>query len=380
MERSQKKYDFIDTLRGLAILGVILLHTSQIVQPSGWLLGQIANNGQHGVQLFYIASALTLFLSMHSRQQSETAPTRNFFLRRFFRIAPMFYAALAVFFLLDGMSARYWAPYGLRWWYPVSTLLFLHGWYPETIDSVVPGGWSIAVEMTFYLLLPLLFIYLRDIKSTLLYIAIALILGWELNLLMTWVYTPLYPADQQYLVTSFVYFWFFNQAPIFGLGILVYHLFVRARKIRGRAVGPALLWGSLAWLAAIMATNLGDPLIQHHFLMSIGFAGLALGLYFIHPRALVNPVTVWIGKLSYSLYLVHFGMLRVLGAVFPNGFPLQGDLGTAAAFLLVLGCSTLVSYATYRLIERPGIHLGAALVDRLEQSRLQPHPHASQAD
>src|SRR5512133_787814 len=134
---SPRKYDFIDALRGLAILGVILLHTSQIIPPDSKLLKLFGDNGAQGVQLFFITSALTLFLSMGSRSHQEAAPTRNFFIRRFFRIAPMYYLALAFFFLLDGLSARYWAPHGIPWWYPVMTIFFLNGYHPVMINSVV---------------------------------------------------------------------------------------------------------------------------------------------------------------------------------------------------------------------------------------------------
>jgi peptidoglycan/LPS O-acetylase OafA/YrhL len=367
---SLRKYDFIDALRGFAILAVILFHTGQIVQPSSSQLGALAGNGYLGVQLFYVTSALTLCLSMSARKNDETAPTRNFFIRRFFRIAPMFYLALAVFFLLDGMSARYWAPTGLHWWYPISTLLFLHGWHPETIDSVVPGGWSIAIEMSFYLLLPLLFVLLKDIKTTLFFILITLIIGWDLNQLMTRELTPLYPQSEQYLVTSFTYYWLPNQLPVFGLGILLYHIFARYRNLQDRFLGLVLLLVSFFMMAAFFETHTYNELLPHHVLMAVGFCFLALGLYFSQLRLLVNPVTTLIGKISFSMYLVHFGMLRLMNVLYPHGFPLKGDAGTAIAFFLVAGSTILVSYATYQLIEKPGIHLGAVLINRLDQARL----------
>ena len=152
-----KKYDYIDALRGIAILGVMLVHSRGIVEPSSYILSKISSAGSRGVQLFYIASALTLFLSMSSRKKTERHPYICFFLRRFFRIAPAFYTAIIVYSLYYGLAPRYWAPNGIDWWYIPLTAMFLHGWHPETITSVVPGGWSIAFEMTFYLFVPYLF-------------------------------------------------------------------------------------------------------------------------------------------------------------------------------------------------------------------------------
>ena len=152
-----RKYDYIDALRGFAILGVILVHSSQWVAPTSSVLSTIASEGARGVQLFYIASALTLFLSLAARKQQEERANLSFFIRRFFRIAPAFYCAIIIYTAYYGMSVRYWAPNGLEWWYIPLTAFFMHGWHPETITSVVPGGWSIAVEMTFYLFVPYLF-------------------------------------------------------------------------------------------------------------------------------------------------------------------------------------------------------------------------------
>ena len=64
---SIKNYDFIDSLRGFAVLGVVLVHSSQWVAPVSEVLQNIASQGARGVQLFYIASALTLCLSMRER-------------------------------------------------------------------------------------------------------------------------------------------------------------------------------------------------------------------------------------------------------------------------------------------------------------------------
>ena len=116
MVSATPKYDYIDALRGFAILGVLMVHSAQAVAPVHELLGQFMFSGVRGVQLFYIASAVTLCMSWRHRSALEAAPLRNFFLRRFFRIAPMFYIAIVFYACLYGMAPRYWAPNGLEWW------------------------------------------------------------------------------------------------------------------------------------------------------------------------------------------------------------------------------------------------------------------------
>jgi hypothetical protein len=65
--------------------------------PLPTAMGQVALTGQRGVALFFIVSAFTLFLNYDNRKE-ERHPTRNFFIQRFFRLAPMFHIALALSF------------------------------------------------------------------------------------------------------------------------------------------------------------------------------------------------------------------------------------------------------------------------------------------
>ena len=193
-----RKFPFIDALRGLAILGVVYVHAGLWGEPaSSWLI-RFAVNGRRGVQLFFVVSALTLFLSMDNRRKREKNPIRNFFIRRFFRIAPLFYCGIIAYTLIDGFSPRYGAPDGIEWWYLPLTALFINGWSPETITSVVPGGWAIAVEMTFYLVFPLLYRRLHSIGATLCFVGAALVFDFVLSS------TSIRRANRHWWMISFI--------------------------------------------------------------------------------------------------------------------------------------------------------------------------------
>ena len=359
-----KRYDYIDALRGFAILGVVLVHSSQWVTPTSSVLSALAGEGARGVQLFYIASALTLFLSMAARSRSEERPVLGFFVRRFFRIAPAFYCAIVVYTLYYGMGARYTAPNGIEWWYVLLTALFVNGWHPETINSVVPGGWSIAVEMTFYLLVPLFFLKLQSLKSTLVALVASLALSIAASLAVQCILAPAYPQSQQYLVTDFALLWFFSQLPIFVAGILLYHIITRyPSAVRPTSIG--LLCASLLMFGALVAISTLGNWLPKQFFYGLAFTVFSLSLYYWPNGVLVNGLTTLIGRLSFSIYLVHFMVLQMMRAIFPNGFIVNGDIGFMVAFLLVLLVSTCISYATHRAIELPGIALGKRIVERL---------------
>lgn len=87
-----------------AVLAVLVVHCALFGTntPDHPLFAALVQQGARGVQLFYVLSALTLFLSMGSRAAQERRPTLNFFLRRFFRIAPLFYCAMLYYLSVAG--------------------------------------------------------------------------------------------------------------------------------------------------------------------------------------------------------------------------------------------------------------------------------------
>src|SRR5690348_13706360 len=89
------KFDYIDAMRGIAILLVILVHSAFDLAIKG-PAGRIGAMGQFGVQMFFVASALTLCLSWEARRD-EPHPMKSFLIRRFFRIAPMYYFGIAFY-------------------------------------------------------------------------------------------------------------------------------------------------------------------------------------------------------------------------------------------------------------------------------------------
>ncbi len=97
---SVDKLAYIDVLRGIAILMVMLIHTSLPVNGLSTFVGYVDRYGQMGVQLFFVASAYTLCHSFVGRA-NEPRPLSSFFIRRFFRIAPLYYFGIVTYCLLE---------------------------------------------------------------------------------------------------------------------------------------------------------------------------------------------------------------------------------------------------------------------------------------
>ncbi|MDB6166343.1 MAG: hypothetical protein JWQ83_1483, partial [Lacunisphaera sp.] len=299
----------LDAMRGYAILGVVVAHVAQWTRPGSAWLTQFSANGAFGVQLFFVASAFALFLSNAARRPTERRPVADFFIRRFFRIAPMFYAGV-VFFGAMGWYARLWAPHGIGPAHVLLTVLFLHGWQPESINAVVPGGWSIATETSFYLLLPLLFRLVTTRARAGAFLVFTLALGPLMNAGLAPLLTPDYSPGLAYLGWNFRYFWIFGQLPVFACGIVLYFL-ERDSGAPSRRLGFASLLGAGAVVAIFFHVTPPPIPPPFHVAAAYGLASLLFGLALHHlpSRPLVNPPVVFLGKISYSLYFVHFAVM-----------------------------------------------------------------------
>lgn len=197
MHPTYSRLNFIDALRGWAAIGVILVH-SQFAAKAPEFLTPLVNAGARGVQLFFIISAFTMFYTL-----SNHGGTASFFVRRFFRIAPLFYIVMILSLIVgNALPGRYWSPEGVSSLGIILTGVFLNGWHPAWHTSLIDGGWTIAVEMNFYLLVPFLFLNVRKTWVAFLCIPITYIVGNKIAAFIAKAYRPHFPETQQYLIDS----------------------------------------------------------------------------------------------------------------------------------------------------------------------------------
>jgi peptidoglycan/LPS O-acetylase OafA/YrhL len=390
-ERSQagvtsgpRHYEFLDALRGIAVLGVVAVHTVQNFHfPT---LESAIGLGDNGVPLFYMVSAFSLCLSLDQRTRAERRPLLNYAIRRFFRIAPMFYLAVLIYLLKPYVLPAGVAPvildpiaWSKKAWHVVLTVLFLNGWSYQAINLIVPGGWSVAVETNFYLLLPLLFRFATSLRRALALFGVSLLAATAMRKALYLLMASRIPASSQTWFGVFSTMWLPTQLPVFALGIVMFRA-VDPREIGGRTVSPRRV---AALLAALVVSILVARLAPHGIRrwtsreVQIAFVLLfgAMLLAYRPTRLLVNPFTRYIGKVSYSVYLTHFVGLHLF--MWASHVWYEPWKGARPSFLLaypcVLGIATIISTITFRMVEVPGQSLGRRLIARLE-SRPQPAP------
>jgi peptidoglycan/LPS O-acetylase OafA/YrhL len=140
--------------------------------------------GAKGVQLFYIMSAFTLMLSFKNSTIKNNA-NLNFFIRRFFRIAPMFYLAIILWIYLSIDIIYKSTDYRfISFGSIISHFFLLHGLNPDWQDSLVPGGWSVAIESIFYMLCPFFFLKITNLKKAFIWFLVSIYIGSLLTYLL----------------------------------------------------------------------------------------------------------------------------------------------------------------------------------------------------
>jgi peptidoglycan/LPS O-acetylase OafA/YrhL len=342
-----KRLAYIDALRGYAVLGVVLIHTSQ---SSGFAAQ--AEFGARGVQLFFVASALTLMFSWHQRDDGA-AP---FFIRRVFRIVPMFWLSIPIYL---GLNADAYT------WQVISAALFLQFVRPDWIvGPVVPGGWSVCVEVIFYCGFPLIVIYINSFFRACVLVGLcfcgAKLWGEFGRTLGSYLFPSSHDLD--------VWLWlqYPNQMFAFAAGILCYFAIPKWKASFSEATTEAVLVGTLTWMAYLAA--FGNPQVLNS---SLAFTILVICLANGAGKYLANLAAVYIGRFSFSIYLLHFLCIGY-AAKMADQIHATGGLRFFVIFTATAIITTALAAIAYNLIELPMIRLGNRLIAARAISRESP--------
>ena len=366
-----QKQQYIDAVRGWAILMVVITHAGDTFPELPYPVKKLTNFGWHGVQLFFLASAVTLLLSWHGGRQPDPARVAKFWLRRFLRIAPLYYLGALIYLVLRPPAAGFDPAQLLR------TLCFINAWSPDWIPTtpgwtVVPGGWSIGVEFTFYLLFPLIAATVTSLARAWMLLAGALILACAANqAAASWL--SAYPATA---AANFLYFWFPNQAPVFAAGVVLFFL-LRGAPARqfGRMLSYTLLLGIAGLLVVVAERPFGDARftftnpVPPILLATVGLAALVYVMARGADTLFTHPAICRIGVLSFSCYVLHFIFVRGLpawsgGLIDPTATGVPAILSAGLLFALSLPLTLMAASVAHRMVEQPGMDLARRLTAR----------------
>lgn len=331
------RIESLEILRGLAALGVAWLHFTTVHQENWVRLS--GKYGGLGVAMFFVISGFVILMSIHQRYGGfglrDFAP---YMARRLIRLEPPYLAAVAMVIVISEISSRAPGFAGQPPHYELPQVL-AHLAYaiPLTPYSWLdPVYWTLAYEFVFYIFAGASFWVLGHPGNLRWLLMVALMIGTSLAGLLP----PI--------------------ALMFALGIAIFRrLFLRPP-----------LWESLAVLGAVTLAivHLDSPVSAA--------AGLGTGLAIWATANVRFRGRAWhplfmLGKLSYSLYLVHGPVGGRVINLFRRFAP-----DTAWADLVLslsgLAVSLGVAYLFWRWIEQPAIRLARRVGARLEARNVRP--------
>ena len=340
MDNAANRLNFVDSLRGFAALYVILFHMvlvpSHRLQIPEYIKGFIMNGGS-GVTLFFVISAFTLCYTLDGRNDKK-GYIFQFYIRRFFRIVPLYWSWLFLVLILEGWP-------GYKPFFIYSTFTF--NFFPYHQEGIVWASWTLGIEVIFYFFFPFIFKYVNDVKKSFVFLVISIVF-----MIIHYNLTKNIDGYKAYIGIL-------NQLPVFSVGILLYFVFKKIEpRTKNKKLGYCLIVSSLClflfskelfgWL------GYASSFLVKAFLYSIFFLGL-----FICPFQLfVNKITFFFGKISYSLYLNH---PRIIFAMTTIYFQIDKIVNQQETSLLISFFTTLIvlvpiSYLTYTFIEKPCIN------------------------
>ncbi|MBP1884185.1 acyltransferase family protein [Sinorhizobium mexicanum] len=367
------RIDCLDGLRGVASLWVMIGHALLL---TGWRL-PILSEPDLGVDLFIMLSGFLMVFHYQLRAAKEpwelTSTWGSFWIRRFLRIAPLYYVLLAVAFalgawlfesrmIIDAFLGRTpQAPYryldnGLT--NGLMHASFLFGLSPDYAYRTPLPDWSIGLEMQFYAVFPFIMLLLK--KG-----------GWLKGALFTALVAVAIVSTAGVLGVRF---------PMPAFLPLKMHIFLCGMLLAlglhaGRS--KALLHGGAAVALALLP--IGGDMTMTKMLMRVMLVAVFFALLYhrlidnvvgIRLRALSsslgNGFFHWLGELSFGAYLWHLIFLQPIAAYFIAAF---GDTITAPMrFAVVTAILVPLVYAaacmTFLAVERPGQRLAKRVIGR----------------
>lgn len=359
------RLDSIDALRGLAALYIFVYHLILIPQPNLLtppLMHTIFLNGFTGVTLFFVLSGFTLCLKAKGYRWDRYS-TLSFYLRRLFRIIPLYYLLLFVI-----------AEYSWGWFGFLSHKMGLiaymtlsYNFFPSIQPGLVWASWFLGVQMVFYWLFPIMHRFIITKRRALMFVVISIFLG----------ATYSSSLDKMNIVrfdkVDLIYFSWVYQLQAFAIGFLIYFFYDDYLSIQGknsRSSGIVLLIvGLIGWILMVIFRE-QLPVHKMLWLRSSIYGAIVLGLLLGPIRFVANRITIFYGKISYSLYLNHPIMIYFFSPLYHAVYSLGYSNGIH--FLICLTITiiplTFVSYLTYRFVEVPGIKLGMQLITVIENN------------
>ena len=340
----------LDGLRAVAVIAIIIYHLNPLWLPGGFL----------GVDTFFVISGyLITSLLIHEYQSKGTIDLGAFWIRRIKRLIPAVFFLISVVILYtlffepqiiktikhDSIAAFF---YVSNWWYIFEETSYFEAGEPKPLMHL----WSLAIEEQFYIIWPIVFLVLLKVKKLHKYIPY-IIIGITMVSLGLMIYFMVPNMDN-----SRVYFGTDTRAHTILLGVLLafvwppFNLKTETPKRYQRIIDITGVTSLIILILFMIFTKDYSNWLYAGGLFLVTLLTLPAIAASVHPtsklgHALSNPIMLWIGTRSYSLYLWHYPII-----VFMNMHYVAGQIPLHIIVLqVVLTC--IAAELSFRFVETP---------------------------
>jgi len=346
---SRSYFPLLDGLRCLSIIAVVWFHATFRSYTSG-----ILSRGNEGVSLFFVISGF-LITTILLRERSATGDIslKRFYLRRTFRIFPLYYAILALYvalvFVVEKQSAA-----GDQFWRNLPYYLtYTSNWFvPINSDRVIFFfAWSLATEEQFYIFWP--WVVKANTRP-------GLPIATMLCLVLVHYGAVFVAASDALAATSFFTRVLINLSPPICLGAIAAMLVHQPTTFRWVERWIGWRWSGVGALATTLAALAFDAVPNWLLYAAMTWLVVACAL---RPddqplsQALTNPLVKHVGVVSYGIYLMHMLCINLVLRLMKLR---EGPL----VFVLALAVSIAVATLSYRFFESPFLRWKARIARR----------------
>ena len=357
-EKGSQRIVALDSLRGLAALIVVFHHLDNVLDEDGSnaVLGQIFHHsplrilvdGRTAVMLFFVLSGFALSVSI-----GKNFSYAKYLVRRLCRLmipcSAGILLAAAAYLLVQPQpipALGGWFNH-LVWNEPLTGGLVLRHILmtgTEQDTSLMNVLWSLVVELRISLIFPVLYFLARKRTGLAAVAAVGMYIVFRLLEIRSDNYVPFFNRDWIVALINLGYY-----IPFFIAGIIARENLDLLRKWMGK-----LHW-SVALIGLLIALRLEESGIDYQ----IGIGAFLTIVFCVSSPLLSRALSVrpieWLGKVSYSLYLVHLTLLTTVFHLF------YGKVNSYLLSAIVVAGSLLLAQGFYHLFEAPSITLGKRL-------------------
>jgi peptidoglycan/LPS O-acetylase OafA/YrhL len=366
--RADSRVPELDGLRGLAILLVLFFHVGILKPtPSGALLDPVITFGWSGVDLFFVLSGFLIGGILLDNRDSERyfAP---FYARRFFRILPIYMVVVGLFWLLwciaplrHDLVVHVGEPMPLAGYLSFTNNIWmaLH----NNMDVFLSPTWSLAIEEQFYLTLPLVIRFVpRRWLST-------VVIGTLLAVTSARWLSCTHGVVTQ--VQAYVLPFFRVDSLLVGVVCAMFVRWERGREWMARRGWLLVVPVAVAtWMVWNFDLSLPEKWLKPESpIMTYGLTLVALGYASLLLLALARPQWAlgtmlrsaplrFLGRVSYFVYLVHWGVLQSTYVLVHEFMPGAGVGVLVAALILALAVTLVIAELSWRFFESRMLAIG----------------------